>query len=730
MGKKTVFFCGLLIFLGVSLWAAGRKEANESHQVEDPAGFSSSIDITGKKSGKYNYYLEAKDKAGNTTLAGPDNIFIDPASDLPLATSINPIPGMRVQGNLNIVGIAMDDDAVASVDLTVNRGKDGKGEELVRVQAQGSEYWSYFLKTTDPEIWTDGVYSITSWATDVNGLSGISENFPAKVRKKHTVYWNLDRKKPETVVASHEIGALVSGNIKIRGTVADGNGIEYLRYSTDGGNRYLPVKLTYDKKADNYYWTIELNTKTLEDGPAVVRFQAKDLQGSIGNAAHLFFINNTPPQIEIVYPQPSAVINGIFTIAGYAKHDVGLKSVSWKMDKQGGDFDLLPGNSWWSTDIDIRGIKTTAVEVEVRAVDVSGNTTVKKQKYKVDQDADLPIVTLIEPVSPVTLRDGSLVVRGSIKDDDGVASVLYSFGNQTPVEVPCTNNFQFLINDFPEGIHTMDIWAKDVTGVTGPRVQVRNIFAPGAEPDPRIESFTTGSGSTARVQPFYTGMTVRLEPRNRTVMEFTVKAAVLNNATVAFAEQAAVSVRPSAGRDGLMRTSVQVPANLRSGYTKIDLTATDRYGREVAYSEYVFIDQTDPAVSAGDTSSRWFEWIRAKDAGGRIVLDNSDEILIGLANEELRSAVIRGAGSENIYVEVDQYGRANLRARNGGAFGPFTLSVTTAGGVTFDSNPFSIVADFTPPKVTVYESPQGWLQKSVPVRFNVVSSNQITSIDY
>jgi len=730
MLKRTSILCGLLVFLTASLWAAGRKEANESHQVEDPAGFSTSIDITKKKSGKYNYYLEAKDKAGNTTLAGPDNIYIDPASDLPLTTTINPLPSMRVQGNLNIVGIAMDDDAVANVELTVTRGKDGKGEELVRVQAAGADYWSYFLKTTDPEIWTDGVYTITAWSIDINGLSGISEDFPAKVHKKHQVYWNLDRKKPETTITSHEIGELVSGSIKLKGIVKDGNGIESLRYSTDDGVKFTPVKISYDKRYDVYNWSIDIDTKKLEDGPAVIRFQAKDLQGSVGNAAHLLFINNTPPKVEIVYPEPNDVVNGIFSIAGFANHDVGLTSVSWKMDKQGGDFDLLPGNSWWSADIDLRSLKTSSIEVEIRAVDVSGNTTIKRQKYKVDPNADLPVVTLAEPaLTGVTINDGSLVVKGSVSDDDGVASIFYSIGGQE-VEIPNSGNFQFVIKDFPEGTHVMDVWAKDITGVIGPKIQVKNIVVPGAIPEPRIESFTTGSGSTASVQLFYTGMTLRLEPKARTVMEVTVKASVLNNATVAFGEQSAIAIKPSAGKDGLLRATVQVPANLKSGNTKIVLNVVDRFGREVVFNESIFIEQTDPAIPADYSGGRWFEWVRPNEAGGRIVIGSQEDFVVGLGNEKLTRAVLRGAGSDNLYVDVDQYGRATLQARNEGAFGPVTLSLTNINNETYDSSPFSVVADFSGPRITLQETPNDWLQTNVPVRFNLASTIQINSVDY
>ncbi|MDR0719146.1 MAG: neuraminidase, partial [Treponema sp.] len=268
MRNRTLVFVITFFAFAMSLSAAGRKD-NESHEVDNPAGFTESVDLEGKKTGKYNFYLEAKDKGGNTTIAGPDNIYIDPESDLPVANITNPRENMHVQGNLNIVGTCVDDDGVGRVELVITRGADGKGEELVRVSAEGAEFWSYFLDTSDNTKWPDGVYSISAWGVDINGLSGISEEFKPKQHKIHQVYWNLDRKKPETEITSHELGALVSGKIRIEGTIWDGNGVTSLDYSTDGGRVYNAVKPKYDKKNDIYNFEISVDTRTIQDGPSV-----------------------------------------------------------------------------------------------------------------------------------------------------------------------------------------------------------------------------------------------------------------------------------------------------------------------------------------------------------------------------------------------------------------------------------------------------------------------------
>jgi hypothetical protein len=719
MAKKAFVTIILLVFCCSVIWGGGRKD-NEARQADDPAGFTDSIDISEKAPGKWNYYLEARDKAGNRALSGPANIYNDPETDLPRATVINPWMDMRVQGNLNIVGIAMDDDGVDFVELTVTRGRDGTGEELVRTRVEGKEYWSFFLDTTNTEIWTDGVYTITVWATDINGLSGISEGFKLKQRKYHRVYWNLDRKKPDTKVTSHEAGALVSGKIRLRGWVSDGNGISSFTYSTDGGKRYIPAKTSFDKKSGAYSWDVDINTKIFDDGPAIIWFQARDGQGTLGTAAHLLFANNTAPEVKIVYPTPETTVNGVFSIAGYAKHPVGIRSLSWKMGKLAGDFPIVVGNSWWSTEIDLRGEKTSAIEIEIHAEDVSGNVTVTKQKYKVDQNADLPVITLFEPTAGAVLNGRDLTVRGIAKDDDGVVSVFYSMDSGPVTEIPSSGLFQLVIPELSEGLHTLDVWAKDITGVIGTKLQIKNITVPTALPVPGINSFSSGSGKNLSVSPFYTGMII--SPESKMTMEYIVRAATVKSASVKFGELPAVAVKPSQGKDGVFRANVNVPANLGNGFTKIELRAIDRYDKEALVEEYVFINNTD---------NHQFRWVKEnRSSDGQIVLRDTDEILLGVGPIWLVNASLRGSGAGNFSVNVDAYGRVNLRALREGNFGPLTVVMEDVESRTSESASFRIMADL-PPVVTLRTSPEGsWVKDTVPVRFNVTSNNRLSAVEY
>jgi len=733
MNVKGLFVFALLVIFGSSIWAAGRKD-NISKYSEDPSGFTDTFDISERKPGRYNFYMEAKDRAGNSTFAGPGNIYIDPESDLPRTTIINPLPYMSVPGNLNIVGIAFDDDAVKQVEIAVYRGTDGKGEEIVRVTASGTDYWSYFLDTSDGDIWHDGDYTVKAWSTDINDLSGIADFYPsgAKVpeRKKKisTIYWRLDRKKPETLVTSHTVGALVSGTIHMSGTVADGNGIAVFSYSLDGGEKYISSKFNVNKNrvTGSSAWDIKLDTKQFKDGPVVIWFKAVDGNGSVGAAAHLLFVNNHGPEVKIVYPEPNKSINGLFSIAGYARHPVGLKSVTWKAANQQGEIELIPGNHWWSADVDARGFKGNTIEVEVRAVDISGNVTVERNKYKFEPVLDLPEVTIISPIPGllnVLDRDIGLIVKGTVSDDDGVASIFYSLNGAPGTEIPCNGAFQFYLPTPNEGMHTLDVWAKDSTGVIGNKKQVRGIMVSNTVIEPGISSVTYPDGKATKTDPFYTGMI--LKPVQRMTMLLSFKSPTPPaTSTIAFGEQRAIPVR-LAGTKDVFTAAVPVPTNLPEGLLEIKLTATDRNQREFEYSEFVYIPSS---FDAGVINTLTF--VRQTSlADGRILLKAGDTLL-GINEKPIRNAVVQGTGSNLISSTVDQYGRIVLTATDDGEAGPLTLRVDVDGG-SFTSSQFRILSDTTGPTVSVQNfNNYAWARNSVPVSFTVGSRNRISAVEY
>ena len=343
----TLFF--LLVFISNS-FSAGKRDFT---QIESGTldSWSEEVDLTGKKTGKYNIYVTAEDLGHNVSIAGPYNIVIDPDSDLPVSMITNPVEEMRVQGNLNIVGICVDDDAVGSVMVQI--------DEEEPVLAQGTDFWSFYLDT---------------------------------------VVWHLDRRLPETRLKSHEEGVLVSGKVKFSAEVFDGNGIETVLYSIDGEESYSEVSIKYNKQEDLYNFSFPVDTRKLDDGPHVCWIKALDKQGSIGFYTFLFFVDNTPPLVEITSPVLEESVNGIFTVTGSAYDEIGLKSLSWKMGGETGSIEIIKGNPWWSKTFDYRNFSGKSADFQIIAEDTVGNIVTVKQKINIDNVADKPVLTINSPV--------------------------------------------------------------------------------------------------------------------------------------------------------------------------------------------------------------------------------------------------------------------------------------------------------------------------------------------
>ncbi|MDR2542554.1 MAG: hypothetical protein LBC80_03785 [Treponema sp.] len=742
MIRKFLVLCIIFsIFTGI-LWAGGGKD-NISLTADDPSGFTDVIDTSERKPGTYNFFLEARDRAGNSTIAGPDNIKIDPASDLPSVTIVNPTQNMHVQGNMNIVGLAFDDDAVQKVELAITRGTDSRGEEVLRVTAEGTDFWSYFLDTTNTEIWTDGIYTITAWATDINGLSGISEDFHSRQHRRAIVRFILDRQRPEITVTSHDIGALVSRNIRLRGNVFDGNEITSFSYSVDDRNRFIPVKLSTDRRTGENTFDISLNTRQFENGAKVVWFRAVDGCGTVGTSAHLLFVNNIDPVVKILYPSATETVNGVFSIACYVDHPVGISSITWKAGNVArGSFEMLPGNRWFSTDIDLRGQKLTNIDIEIRAEDVSGNTTTVRQRYRVDQNADLPRITLTEPVAGPIDGTKGLVVKGIAADNDAVDQIFYSLNSGTPVEIPATSGyFQFLIPEIPAGNNTIEVWAKDITGLIGPRTQVRGILVPEPLIQAEVTSFAWGR---IRTEAFNNGMVISpvpiinarsqiatgLEP---ITMHMAFRAAAApTSATVQIGDRDALPLRLS-GRD-VFTASIPFPADLGNGLTRIRLIATDRHGRTVTHDDYVVIvNHTLQGFVEGlpipPMSAFNFQWVMPNVlSNGRFLFSAQNETLMGLSSIPVRSASIEGGGLLN--ASVDEFGRVILRAMGEGDWPNINLSLVLEDG-SQQTVPLSVISDISGPAVSLQNMTDFlWVRTNTTANFNISSRHAVAAVEY
>ncbi len=576
--KKICLFSIISLFALAGLFSFGKKDTVDTRS-KTLDSWMETVDISARESGKYNILVTAEDLAGNQTLNGPFNMYIDPASDLPVGRITNPLNGMRVPGNLNIVGTCIDDDAVDYVEIVL----DGS---TTPIRAQGKEFWSYYLDTNGL---AEGPHIISVYGVDVLGVAG----------KPYTLAWNLDRSRPETTVQNIPMGSLVSGKFFLSGIVTDGNGIRRLSYSLDSGKTFIPIPLESKKQKKgetggipaSYKLTID-STK-MSDGPSVCWFKAEDGQGSEGIYTFLYFVDNTKPLVKIITPDPTESVNGIFSVTGTAEDTIGVATLSWRSGKDTGQFELIKGNPYWIKEFDLRGQNVKSFEVEITATDIAGNRTVVSRKIPVNVQADLPILTVQQPAANDIVQ-GSVFLGGFAKDDDGIAEIRYSLDKGAAVSVVSKGELGIGIEAPAAGKHTLEVWPVDVNGVRGASVLIPFTVI-GALPVIQIEPVTTTNSEISNEAGVILSAVVSSSPGLKTI-RYTITG--MPDKTVSI-KQGATSVP----------FKIPVTPDFPYGMVTLEITAVDVYDRESRQKLHFYITNlgiprdTRPEFSADTLSA-------------------------------------------------------------------------------------------------------------------------------
>ncbi|MCR4938585.1 MAG: Ig-like domain repeat protein [Treponemataceae bacterium] len=667
MQKKVI--AGIFLGIAVStcaLFSSGKKELEEI-SVQNLESWQESFPIEEKKPGVYNIMVTANDKGGNTTVVGPYNIYIDPNSDLPVSGITNPHNGMRVPGNLNIVGTCVDDDEVSYVEIVL----DGNEERPVR--AEGKEFWSYYLDTSKLE---EGEHTVAVTGVDIYGTRG------------ETIYasWHLDRKQPITEISSHGIGELVSGKIKLEGEVKDGNGIESLEYSLDGGVTFEEISVKYNKTDLKWTFSLTVDTRDLDDGPQVCWFRAEDTQGSIGVSSYLFFVDNTKPDVDIITPAEDESVNGIFQIAGSAYDVIGLSSMTWEFEKEKGEFDLIPGNPYWFKEFDVREINSKKVKFSINVVDKAGNVTKVDRTITIDKESDFPVVEIVEPEIDPTSKTGPLVedefyLRGNVTDDDCAAEFHWYIDKDGEDHLLETEGVFYadILNSLPDklsvGEHTLFCYAVDITGVVGNTVSFPFTIK-GDSPVITLDTVTEKIDGKNTDSDYIPGM--ELHPERDGILKGTVSSECgLTGISWKINGRDSGSEILKGTKDSV---SYEIPLDSAPwGLVQIEVSAVDVYDRSV--SEKFFVYRTNLSKN--------------RDSSAVVFSDSTSENgIINFADTKTVSGYFTGGKAVSIALEPDEgFARAKLSGNS---------IILTSTGKTGKSSPTRVIV--TTDKELVYKS--------------------------
>ena len=679
---KKSFLISILIVLAVNRLFAHGKGDIEDIAVENMNSWQEQFDLESRKPGKYNIMITARDLGGNVHVEGPHNLYLDPKSDLPICGITNPYPNMRVVGNLNIVGTCVDDDGVSRVDLILDEGTSIEKH----VTAEGTEFWSYYLDTNDLE---EGPHTIKVIGYDINDIPRVSNPY--------TLTWQLDRKQPVTEVQDKAMGILVSGNVKFDGIVSDGNGIKELYYSTDNGENFIPLKFGGNKNKALCDFTVTVDTKKFSDGPAVLWFKAVDMAGSVGMYSFLYFIDNTKPDVGIVYPAADQVMDGKFTVAGYAKDTIGVTELSWSFGSQSGTFDLVPGNPYWAVNVDTLASKEKSIKFTVHAKDRAGNVVDVSQSIQLNQENDKPVTTVSEPAEGQNFGDSDpLFVRGIALDPDGVKEVRITLDNNETIVQETKGVFYYHLCNAEElsaGNHKVTVTAVDVNDVVGNPVVI-NIVSRGIAPvfaDPKIGGAKDG-------EDFVNGMEIHPESGKSFSVGISSGVGIVK-----------VNSELTWGSDGKSETSVDLKNATSYTYTlpilpdsakgvmNLTVTAEDIIGRVSTYKALYYVTNTN-IVKSEDPMIVFDDSTVAEDGS---IISNPDFPVTGY---------LIGANAASVeLVPSTKFAKAELEGNliklipqdAIGSSEPVKVRIKTDKGKTVESRELRFRADTALPEITI-----------------------------
>ena len=592
MRKVKSLFVLCLLCLSAALSFAHGKGDIEEIDVDNVNSWKESFDLEGKtqkKAVKYNIVITATDLGGNEHVEGPYNLYVDPESDRPICGITNPYTNMRVVGNLNIVGTCVDDDGVSKVELLLDEGTEN--EQLVI--AEGKEFWSYYLDTNNLE---EGPHTIKVIGYDINEEPVVS--------KPVVLTWQLDRKQPLTAVENIGMGQLVSGNVNFKGTVIDGNGIKELYYSIDSGKFWIPVKLSKTKSMDTVEFSFSLDTRKFPDGPNVLWFKAIDNATSEGAYAFLYYIDNTKPDVQIVYPGDDPV-NGKFTVAGFAKDDVGVTNLTWTFGDKSGEFELIPGNPYWALTLDTIGAKDKAIKFSVKAIDRANNVVEVTKNIALNQENDKPLISIADPADGTIFAgdETPVFVRGFTTDDDSVKSVKIQLDGNEPIIQDTKGSYYYEFckaSELSAGNHKITVTGIDENDVEGNPVSVL-IVSKGAAP-----SFAQAVVSAGKeTVDFVNGM--EIHPEAGKTFSVTASSPLGINAVhieVAGQEPQDITLKSV----GSYTISVPVTSGFAKGLVPVTITVTDSIERVSEYKALFYVTNTagvtveDPIIVFDDST--------------------------------------------------------------------------------------------------------------------------------
>ena len=377
--------------------------------------------------------IRAVDRAGNEALAGPPVAF-DRTPDIPVLILNSPLENELVVRDLEISGLAFDDDELAAVYWRVLRPLtpwETAEEILGRVLEAELEAGSELDAAAGYGYAENGIPGFARVATSqsfvipmaLDGLengSNILEVFPVDIFgtpgevTRRVLRVSLD--SPETAVLEPPMEVWNTGNITVRGTSFDRNGVSAVFVSMDNG---VSWQRAYVQSSQEYPsgWHITLNTRAFADGTYAMLVRAVDGFGVASYSSGIVNIDNTPPDLQIVSPGEGTPVSTELFVSGQVRDNMALKDVRIRVvnieDPEIQETRELGPELVVMQRFDVSELPEGDYIVKINAFDYSGNETVIVRNVSIVRGAGVSEIAIINPL-PGIEHSGAMVVSGRV----------------------------------------------------------------------------------------------------------------------------------------------------------------------------------------------------------------------------------------------------------------------------------------------------------------------------
>ena len=700
LSRWQVIFLLLSLNATAYLWANGNKETTYK-EAKGSQTFSGTIDFTDQKAGTYNVVVKTTDQAGNVTYSAPFNIINDPNSALPVVSLATPEPNQRIRSSLNIVGAATATEGVGRVEVRMDGG-DWK-------VASGKAFWSYKL---DISPYADGPHELEVRGFDVHNLEGRTQK----------VTFITDQFKPVLSVVSHASGERVSGELDLKGTLTDGNGLASMAWSLDGATTWKPIEIPADATAKSRDWQVHLNSRLFPDGPVVLWFKGIDRQGSESRLAFLLLADNTPPILEIISPKADTAVHGIVRFAGKVTKKLGIASLTAQFGKNTAvSIPVLAGNPFWSVDLDLSKEVGTEVAVTLEATDTAGAKGSLTVRRKIELETSLPTLILNPEIDKSSFSD-PMMVTGTLRAPDGPSAIAWSLNGSKEKLQPVGASFSFLLPGIVSGTNKLTLTPVDATQKRG---HTLNYVFTGVLPKPQI-SFASLLANDQGV-PFTPGMKVAPEKKNRIRVNLSLPNQ-LKDLTWSLADGDPIKLIPVASKSDFTADLV-FPADPPFGVVGLKVIASDLYGQVFTASSFVnILNYSKPQGPEG------LAIVDARMGSTPLFITPETPLLGYFSGGTIRSIEILSTAHSGAAVPFGvsfEGSVVTLKALKDGRLDGAKLRIVTEKGRVFDTDFGSLLGDVAAPSVGLSSPlPGGWSNGLLKIEGQVSDSGGLSKFEW